>query len=163
VTRTVWSIRGCSLALAALALAACGGKRTETEHQLFRWAEALNHHLATSFAEGNEYPHRLAEVDPLLRVALPFDDPWGRPIHYRRIDDGHYDIASAGPDGTLGNEDDVIVNNAILYKPADIYSKRPASGMKPQRESDAASGEGEGGAEADAGGLEGADEGDDGY
>ena len=55
-----------SLALMVLALAACGGKRTEAEHQLIRWAEALNAHLATSFAEGNEYPHRLAQESAAL-------------------------------------------------------------------------------------------------
>jgi hypothetical protein len=163
VTRSIPWLRAAALAAITLTLAACGGKRTDAEHQLIRWAEALNAHLATSFAEGNEYPHRLAQVDPMLRVALPFDDPWGRPLHYRRIDDGHYDIASAGPDGTLGNEDDVVLSNAILYKPVDVYSKRPASGMKPQRESDAAAGAGGEAPVEEAGAYEDDGAGDDGY
>lgn len=85
-----------ALAIAAL-LAACGGKRSDAEHLLITWADALNHHLATS-SEGNyTYPHALAEIDPLLRVALPFEDPWGHPLQYRRIDDGHYDLVSSAP------------------------------------------------------------------
>ena len=97
--------RGWLAVVLVLAAAGCGGKRSETEHLLIRWAEALNFHLAGSFADGNEYPRRLADIDPMLRVALPFVDAWGQSIHYRRIDDGHYDLASAGPDGEIGNDD----------------------------------------------------------
>jgi hypothetical protein len=122
------------LAIAAL-LCACGGKRSDTEHLLITWADALNHHLATSSESNYTYPHALSEIDPLLRVALPFEDPWGRPLHYRRIDDGHYDLVSLGPDGELGGEDDVIVHNGLLQKPAKVYAQRPASaGLAPQGE-----------------------------
>lgn len=123
-----------ALAIAAV-LPACGGKRSDAEHLLITWADALNHHLATS-SEGNyTYPHALAEIDPLLRVALPFEDPWGHPLQYRRIDDGHYDLVSLGADGELGGEDDVVVHNGLLQKSATVYAKRPASaGLKPQGE-----------------------------
>lgn len=115
-----------------LALAACGGKRTETEHLLIQWAQALNTHLATDMAGGNAYPWELAAIDPLLRATLSFEDAWGNPLHYRRVHDGMYDIASPGPDGRIGTEDDIVLNNAALYAPEKIYAQRPAKGLAPQ-------------------------------
>lgn len=133
----------------------CGGKRSETEHLLLRWAEALNFHLAGSFAEGNEYPPRLSDVDPMLRVALPFADAWGHSIHYRRIDDGHYDLASSGPDGEIGNDDDIVVHNGLTQKPAEVYARRPAArGLAAQGDRPAG---------GDGARFEEADAGDDGY
>jgi len=128
---------------ALLVLAACGGKRTEAEHQLLQWATALNHHLATDIAGGNEYPHELAEIDDMLRIGLSFDDPWGNPVYYRRINDGKYDLVSIGADGELGSDDDVIVSNGLLYKPEKIYGQRPAAkGLRPQSPSGALDDEG---------------------
>jgi len=115
-----------------LLTAACGGKQTETEHLLIQWAQSLNTHLATDIAGGNAYPWELAEIDPLLRPGLSFDDAWGNPLHYRRVHDGKYDIASSGPDGRIGTEDDVVLSNAMLYQPDKVYSVRPASGLVPQ-------------------------------
>lgn len=123
-----------ALAACAVALVACGGKRTDTEHRLIQWAQALNAHLATDSEGGNAYPHRLADVDPMLRLTLTFEDGWGNPLYYRRIHDGKYDLASPGPDGEIGSDDDVILSNAMLYKPEKIYPSRPASGLKLQRD-----------------------------
>jgi len=121
--------------LLCLGLAACGGKRGETEHRMFRWAEALNIHLAGSFSEGNEYPHRLAEIDPMLRLGLPFEDAWGNAFHYRRINDGKYQLVSIGPDGEIGTEDDVCLTNAVLQKPETFYNgKPPDKRLQPQRD-----------------------------
>ncbi|HET9237368.1 MAG TPA: type II secretion system protein GspG [Oligoflexus sp.] len=36
-------------------------------------------------------------------------DPWDRPIHYELITVKAYKIASAGPDGEFGNEDDITL------------------------------------------------------
>lgn len=131
---TTWAVCG-----SALLAVACGGKRTEAEHLLLRWAQALNTHLATDAAGGNSYPRELAEMDSLMRLGLSFDDPWGQPIHYRRVNDGKYDIASAGEDGELGSADDVIVSNGMLYAPDKLYASRPASRRFPaQSESGAA-------------------------
>jgi len=111
--------------LLPLALAGCGN-RTMAEKLLFSWAQALNTHLATD-ADGNyTYPHSLADIDPLLRITLTFDDPWGTPLRYRRIDDGHYDLVSAGPNATLGDDDDLVIHNGLLEKPAKVYARRPA-------------------------------------
>lgn len=123
-----------AVCVCACALAACGGARTETEHRLLQWSQALNTHLATDADGGYSYPRRLADIDPLLRVGLSFEDGWGNAIHYRRVHDGKYDLASPGPDGEIGSDDDVIVSNAMIYKPEKIYPTRPASGLKPQRD-----------------------------
>jgi len=150
MSRTIW------LAVALLfAVAGCGGKRTDTEHLLIRWAEVLNFHLAGSFADGNEYPHRLADVDPMLRIGVTFVDAWGNPIHYRRIDDGHYDLASPGPDGVIGNDDDVVVHNGLTQKPSEVWAARPpARGLSPQQE------QGGGAGEVATGGDEAGDDGE---
>jgi len=45
---------------------------------------------------------------PYLKRGVP-NDPWGRPYAYKR-ESAHaqdYDLSSAGPDGQLGNDDDV--------------------------------------------------------
>ena len=119
-------------AVAAL-LGACGGEQHETEQILLRWSVALNHHLATDIAGGNEYPHRLSDIDPMLRSDASFVDGWGHALYYRRVNDGMYDLASSGPDGTIGTADDVVLNNSTLYKPEKIYAERPADrGLVPQ-------------------------------
>jgi hypothetical protein len=126
--------RALALAACAVALAACGGKRSDTEHRMLQWAQALNTHLATDAEGGNSYPRELAEVDPMLRLGLTFEDAWGNALHYRRVHDGKYDLASPGPDGEIGSDDDVIVSNAMIYKPEKIYPTRPASGLTLQRD-----------------------------
>jgi len=51
----------------------------------------------------------------LQSVTVPLD-PWGNPYNYAypselTSSEAFYDIVSAGPDGTLGNEDDVTNHN----------------------------------------------------
>ena len=51
----------------------------------------------------------------LQSVSVPLD-PWGNPYNYSypselTSSEAFYDIVSAGPDGTLGNEDDVTNHN----------------------------------------------------
>jgi len=36
------------------------------------------------------------------------DDPWGRPYVYEILDDARFRVASRGPNGVLGDEDDVV-------------------------------------------------------
>lgn len=148
-----------ALAACAVVLAACGGKRSDTEHRLIQWAQALNTHLATDAEGGNAYPRRLAEIDPMLRLGLEFEDAWGHPLYYRRIHDGRYDIASPGPDGEIGGDDDVVLSNAMLYKPAKVYAERPAKGLAVQRDEPAgvAPAAADGAAEEDDYGYDGDD------
>ncbi len=112
--------------LLCLGAAACGA-RNDTEHSMIQWAESLNAHLAGNFAAGNEYPMELAEIDSIMRVGRSFEDGWGNALYYRRINDGRYDLVSAGPDGELGNDDDVCMTNAVLMKPVAFYEKRPVN------------------------------------
>ena len=51
----------------------------------------------------------------LQSVTIPLD-PWGNPYDYRypsefASSEAFFDVVSAGPDGTLGNEDDVTNHN----------------------------------------------------
>jgi len=53
---------------------------------------------------------------PYLKTAQIPLDPWGRQYHYRFPSeltsiDSLYDIVSAGPDGTIGNNDDITNHN----------------------------------------------------
>lgn len=130
-------IRFAAAILLCLGAAACGA-RSDTEHMMFQWAEALNAHLAGDFEAGNEYPHALADIDPMMRLGRSFEDGWGNPFYYRRINDGRYDLVSSGPDGELGNDDDVCLTNAVLMKPASFYEQRPVDKrLRPQGESGA--------------------------
>ena len=111
--------------LAALAIAACDMKRSDTEAVMIGWSNALKLHLATDFEGYNQFPKRLEDVDPLLRTGLDTVDAWGNGLHYRRVRDDLYDLISFGPDGVPGNEDDVVFTNGKIKKPMEIYAKRP--------------------------------------
>ncbi len=113
-------------ALLTVLVAACG-PTTETEGTMIAWANVLNTHLATGGPSGDNYafPHNLGEVDPALSAALPKEDAWGKPFHYRRIIDDKYQLISAGPDSEFGNDDDIVVENGMTYDPVEIYKKRP--------------------------------------
>jgi len=105
--------------------AGCGGKQTVTEKQLFDWANALNVHLTTDPTGAYAFPARLQDVDPMLRAELSMDDAWGNPLHYRRLRDDLYQLISPGPNGNLGDSDDVIVEKGILKKPEVVYAANP--------------------------------------
>ncbi len=115
------------LALLCLLCAACGGKRTDAERQLFDWAKVLQIHLTTGGGGGGSYtvPQSLEEVDPTLKMGLSATDPWGAELYYRAIQDDRYQLISAGPDATLGNDDDIVVENGILKKASQVYAQRP--------------------------------------
>ncbi|MEM9414249.1 MAG: hypothetical protein AAGA29_02070 [Planctomycetota bacterium] len=56
-----------------------------------------------------------------------YDDQWGTPLSYRRIDAQNYELISAGPDQQLGTADD----QARTYTPynASAYAGGPAMGV----------------------------------
>ena len=114
-----------TLTLAALVLAACDLKRSDTEAVMIGWANALKLHLATDFTGYNQFPERLQDIDPDLRIGLDTVDAWGNGLHYRKVRDDLYDLISFGPDGEPGNEDDVVFVNGKIRDPMEIYGKRP--------------------------------------
>lgn len=115
------------LFLVAVLVAGCGGKQTQTEKQLFDWANALNLHLTTDPTGAYAFPARLEDVDPMLRAELSMNDAWGNPLLYRRLRDDLYQLISPGPNGTPGDSDDVIVEKGILKKPEVVYAANPLS------------------------------------
>lgn len=116
----------CHLALgAALVLAlGCGGKHSATEKTILDWGQAINLHLTTPDSN-YEVPDRLEDVDPVFRNMFSTTDAWGNELYYRKIRDDRYHLISAGPDGVLGNDDDIVSNNGLLSKPADVYAEHP--------------------------------------
>ena len=50
---------------------------------------------------------------------------WGNRFLYRRLRVDKYNIISSGADGQFGNEDDVILENGVLYEPSKIYAESP--------------------------------------
>jgi len=112
------------IVLGMLLLVACGGKHSETELLIFNWGQALNTHLATG-SEYNEYPHSLDEIDEAMRSILSMEDSWGTKLHYRRMRDDKYQLISAGPNGTLGDDDDIVSANGKLQDPLEIYAENP--------------------------------------
>ena len=114
----------CTILISALILA-CAGKRTDAEKQLFEWAKVLQIHLTTGGLGNYTVPGSLEEIDPTLKMGLSATDPWGSQLFYRAIQDDRYQLISSGPDRTLGNQDDIIVENGILKNAAKVYAERP--------------------------------------
>jgi hypothetical protein len=104
---------------------ACGGARTVTEKRILEWGPVLNVFMSTNFANANAYPTSLDEVPALMAGDLKTADGWGRPLLYRRLRIDLYNIISAGADGEFGNDDDIVMQNGMLYEPSKVYSERP--------------------------------------
>ncbi|HEX9733170.1 MAG TPA: hypothetical protein VGG06_14435 [Thermoanaerobaculia bacterium] len=120
------SMKGTILATLAAAALACGGPQVVTEKAMLDWGNVLNLHLGTGGRNGDySYPRQLSEVDAELRAGLSDQDAWGNDFYYRRLRDDRYQLVSAGPDGELGNDDDVVMANSKFMKAAEIYAKDP--------------------------------------
>ena len=118
-------LRWAGLFLVVVLVAGCGGKQSQTEKQLFDWANVLNLHLTTDPTGAYAFPVNLEDVDPALRSELSTQDAWGNPLHYRRLRDDLYQLISPGPNGTLGDSDDVIVEKGLLKSPDAVYAANP--------------------------------------
>lgn len=123
--RLRWAGLSLAMALMTILIAGCGGKQTQTEKQLFDWANVLNLHLTTDPTGAYAFPETLQEVDPMLRAELSMNDAWGNPLHYRRLRDDRYQLISPGANGTLGDTDDVIVEKGLLKKADAVYAENP--------------------------------------
>lgn len=108
--------------LATTLLVGCGPV-VKTEKILLDWAAPLNVHLGTS--QYNNFPKSLGELDTMLTANLKTVDGWGNALHYRLIRGDLYHLISAGPDGALGNDDDIILKNGALFDAPAIYAKNP--------------------------------------
>ncbi len=113
------------VASCCLLLLACGGARVTTEKRMLEWGPILNMYMASNMQNANSYPESLDELPPELRSELKDTDGWGNRILYRKLRIDLYNLISAGPDGELGNDDDIIVQNGALYEPSKIYSEWP--------------------------------------
>jgi hypothetical protein len=111
--------------VAVLALAGCS-KVSQTEETILAWGMALNTHLTTGGTDFNySFPARLEDIDAELTVGLKDVDAWGNKLFYRVLPGDIYNLISPGPDGQLGNDDDVVMQNGLLYDAAQIYGAAP--------------------------------------
>jgi hypothetical protein len=81
--------------------------------------------MATNMANANAYPDSLDEVDPNLRSDLKVSDGWGNKLLYRKLAIDKYNLISAGPDGTFGNDDDIVLENGAFYEASKVYAEHP--------------------------------------
>ncbi|HEX6158526.1 MAG TPA: TonB family protein, partial [Thermoanaerobaculia bacterium] len=100
------------------------GSRRKAEEMMeqarIRRTEADLRSVATAIAafqmDQNAWPPAtdMRSLRPLLSPTyikpMPERDAWGRPFSYR-VEGTSYRLASAGPDGVAGNEDDVVVTD----------------------------------------------------
>lgn len=62
-----------------------------------------------SFAAGGEgLPESLEELRKFHRAAAALQDAWGRRFRYERLSESSFRLTSAGPDGVLGSDDDIV-------------------------------------------------------
>ncbi len=105
-------------------LTACGAA-TVTQRNMVEWGPVLNAFMATNFDNANSYPNSLDEINPTLRADLTDTDGWGNRILYRKLRIDKYNLISAGPDGQLGNDDDIILENGAFYPASKVYAEHP--------------------------------------
>jgi hypothetical protein len=111
--------------IAVLALAGCSAE-SKTEDTIMSWGNALNTHLTTGGTDFSyAYPFTLDELDPTLTVGLSDVDAWGNKLFYRRLRDDLYNLISAGPDGQMGNDDDLVMENGLIYQASEVYARAP--------------------------------------
>lgn len=116
-------VHAATAAAIAAILTSCGGADRATRKAMTEWADVLQVHIATS--PRNQFPERLGDVDPALRRVLTRTDAWGTELYYRRLGGDRYDLISAGPDGQLGNADDIVAVNGHFQDAGEVYARRP--------------------------------------
>jgi hypothetical protein len=108
----------------------------DLEQARIRIYEAQNEY----FNRHGEYPKSEEALDAFLREGLLADDdlrdPWGRRYHIESPEEQfrYFTMASAGPDGVMGNEDDVTEmmwgEGRIFLAEMDAAMPRAAAGME---------------------------------
>jgi hypothetical protein len=109
------------------AAAACAGglSTMSTQDTMREWGTALKFFYPRGYSSGPEFPLKLDDIEAIPGVKLSKQDEWGAELHYRRIDMDHYQLISRGPNGELGDADDLIYSNGLFYEPDKIYSEHP--------------------------------------
>ena len=82
------------------------------EHKAQKLVNQLFNYCAGICANQQECPADLEAAKEATKTQYKFfwpKDPWGKPYQYKKIDDQHFDLWSAGPDGIDGNDDDIHV------------------------------------------------------
>ena len=103
-----------------------GGLSTmSTQDTMREWGTALKFFYPRGYSSGPEFPLRLEDIGEIPGVKLSRKDEWGTDFYYRRIDMDHYQLISRGPNGTLGDSDDLIYSNGLFYEPDKIYAENP--------------------------------------
>ncbi len=112
---------------AALLLGACsGGPITKTENTLRDWGECLKLFFTSGYGSGPEFPHALADIKSFPAGRPSSQDGWGHEIVYQLLSMDKYRLISKGPDGVLGNDDDIVFTNGMLEEPKKSYGEAPA-------------------------------------
>lgn len=117
-------VEQCELGLSLLAITPCDEFVMLALQQL--WNARLMEAEVTVFSIGNvvqmffllnhRYPEALSELaqdlggGPMIDE-VPFD-PWSNDFHYQ-LRDNTFSLFSAGPDGVVGSEDDIVFDNEL--------------------------------------------------
>lgn len=109
----------------AVAAVGCGGPRVLTEKRMVEWGPIINLYMGTNMEGGNSFPETLEEIPPDMTADLKKTDGWGNPLLYRLLRVDKYNLISAGPDGELGNADDIVLENGAFYDAQKIYAEHP--------------------------------------
>ena len=110
-----------------LGLAGCaGGPIVKTESTMRDWGEALKLFFTSGYGSGPEFPHKLDDVKSFPGGRPSGQDGWGHDLVYQWVSMDKYRLISKGPDGQLGNDDDIVYSNGMLEEAKKSYAAVPA-------------------------------------
>ena len=101
--------------LAAVVVVNFTGKGDEARKQATRTSiAAISTAISTFDATKSRLPDSMDELcaesgdSAALLDKANLSDSWGKPFQYKKISKFKYEVRSAGPDGNMGSEDDLI-------------------------------------------------------
>ena len=78
--------------------------------QANRFPMGTNREITRVLAGHNPMKHGWIPADhPAINEAGELTDRWSRPLHFHGLGSGVFEVRSAGPDGTLFTDDDILV------------------------------------------------------
>jgi len=112
---------------AACGLFACaGGPTVKTENTMRDWGEALKLFFTSGYGSGPEFPHQLDDIKSFPAGKPSRQDGWGHDLVYQHMSMDTYRLISKGPDGKIGNDDDIVYTNGMLEEAKKSYAAAPA-------------------------------------